>query len=242
MLLSGGWRGPERGAAALARTAEGAMRDVVPPRVAPHACGEGGRAMHRVPRFARLLALLPILGCGTAAPPLHTVELPIDAVVGAGDPARAAIIGSAYAFGAPASLARRPDAAARAVAEVEYLAVEIPAGPRWVEFAPHVGQELVGARAELRRTLGIAPQAPPQAVVDALYGAARALRAGDAEAAERLLARLGLGEGRTTLARLADLPPLPRTRIATSLANLEMNRVDQDSRFGGAGASDGGKD
>ena len=199
------------------------------------------RRFSPVPPLPVLLVPL-LIGCGTAAQRPEGAQLPADAVLGAGDPTRAAIIGSAYAFGAPWSLARRPDAAARAAAEVEYLAAEIPTGPRWVEFAPHVGQELAAARTELRRTLGIAPQAPPQAVVDALYEAARALRAGDVAVAERALGRAAAADGRTTLARLADLPPLPRTRIATSLANLEMNRVDQDSRFGGAGANDGGKD
>ena len=167
-------------------------------------------------------------------------RLPGDAVTGAGDPTRAAIVGSAYAFGAAESLAGRPDAAARAAAQVEYLAAEIPAGPRWVEFSPLVGQELVAARAELRDALGIAPGAPPQAVVDALYSASRALRAGDQASAGAALGAPISRDGQAILARLASLPPLPRTRIATSLTNLEMNRVDQADKFNGG--AEGGKD
>ena len=57
-------------------------------------------------------------------------SLPADAVQGAGDPARAAILEAAYASGDPARLAGRPAEAARAVAELEYLASEIPTGAR----------------------------------------------------------------------------------------------------------------
>src|SRR5690348_9837230 len=81
--------------------------------------GKGEPAMRRI---AVLAALLPVIACAPAPP---YARLPADAVIGAGDPTRAAIIGSASAFGTPASLAGRPDAAARAAAQVEYLATEI---------------------------------------------------------------------------------------------------------------------
>ena len=63
-------------------------------------------------RTAALALLLAATACGGPVAPY--ASLPGDAVVGAGDPTRAAIFGSAYAFGAPDSLAGRPDAAARA--------------------------------------------------------------------------------------------------------------------------------
>src|SRR5687768_14189904 len=81
-------------------------------------------AMRR-PVAAAVLALsLPLLACGGPVPP-HAA-LPPDAVVGAGDPTRAAIVSTAYAFNTPASIARRPAEAARAAAQVEHLATEIP--------------------------------------------------------------------------------------------------------------------
>ncbi len=88
----------------------------------------GGRGILR-----GLLVALPLLvgSCAGAGPPLPSAVLPPDAVEGAGDPTRAAIINTAYAFNAPASLAGRPDEAARAVANYEHLVVEIPTGPRW---------------------------------------------------------------------------------------------------------------
>jgi hypothetical protein len=185
-----------------------------------------------------VLSATLLSGCVAAGPPVPSVTLPPDAVQGAGDPTRAAIIGTAYAFGNPASLAGRPAEAARAVAQYEYLTVEIPTGPRWIGFSPLVGLELQKGREDMRAALGIPPAAPPQAVVDALYAASRALQAGDAAAAERILAPpLFLAGGAATLQRLAALPPLPRANYATSLAASEMNRQDQDhgGRRGGGG-------
>lgn len=191
------------------------------------------------PAAAVLALSLPLLACGGPVPP-HA-GLPPDAVAGVGDPTRAAIFSTAYAFNTPASIARRPVDAARAAAQVEHLATEIPHGPRWAEFSPLVGRELMAARGELRSALGISPDAPPQAVVDALYAASRALAAGDGTAAERLLPPPAFRDGRTTLARLSSLPPLPRTGTATALTEREMLRVDQTSRFSTDGG-DGGRD
>jgi hypothetical protein len=192
------------------------------------------------PAAAVLALSLPLLlACGGPVPP-HA-GLPADAVAGVGDPTRAAIVSTAYAFNTPSSIARRPVDAARAAAQVEHLATEIPYGPRWAEFSPLVGRELTAARGELRSALGIAPDAPPQAVADALYAASRALAAGDGAAAERLLPPPAFRDGRTTLARLASLPPLPRTGTATALTEREMIRVDQTSRHSTDGG-DGGRD
>lgn len=191
------------------------------------------------PAIAAALAVLPLpAACGGQGQPYAT--LPLDAVVGAGDPTRAAIVSSAYAFNTPGSMAKRPAVAARAAAQVEYLATEIPNGPRWYEYNPSLGPELVAARGELRSVLGIAPDAPPQAVVDALYAASRALAAGEGAAAAQALPPPAFRDGRTTLSRLASLPPLPLTGSATALTERELLRVDQLNQQSGGGG-DGGK-
>jgi hypothetical protein len=192
------------------------------------------------PAAAFALALsLPLIACGGPVPPY--ASLPPDAVTGAGDSTRAAIISAAYDFNTPASLARRPAEAARAAAQLEHLATEIPYGPRWFEFSPLVGRELVAARGELRAALGVSADAPPQAVVDAFYAASRALAAGDNAAAEQALPPPAFRDGgRVTLARLASLPPLPRTGTATALTEREMVRVDQTGRHSTDGG-DGGR-
>ena len=118
----------------------------------------GGRGILR-----GLLVALPLLvgGCDGAGAPIPSAVLPPDAVEGAGDPTRAAIINTAYAFNAPASLAGRPDEAARAVANYEHLAVEIPTGPRWVGFSPLVGLELRRGLEDVRNAVGVAPGRRP---------------------------------------------------------------------------------
>lgn len=173
-----------------------------------------------------------VVACAPVAVP-PSAALPPDAVRGAGDPTRAAILHTADAFSGPARLAGRPEEAARAVAEVEHLAVELSTGPRWVGLSPLVGQQMQGARAELRGVLGIPPGAPPQAVIDQLFAASRALRAGDqAGAAAALSPAIFPAGGSATLARLASLPPLPRTAAATAFAQQEMVRSDTERQFG----------
>ncbi len=136
--------------------------------------------MRAIIRCASAALLLAAAGCAPPGPQPQQgfVSLPPDAVQGAGDPTRTAILNAAYAFGSPASLNGRPAEAARAVAQLEFLASEIPSGARWREFDPTVGLELRGARQEARAALGIAPEAPTQAVVDALLATSRALGAG----------------------------------------------------------------
>jgi hypothetical protein len=194
-------------------------------------------------RAAALLALLA--GACTPGPnysPRDWVSLPPDAVVGAGDPTRSAILNTAYAFGTPASLAGRPAEAAVAAAQLDYLASEITFGPRWREFDPTVGLLLQRARAEVRDYLGISQEAAPQVVIDSLYGASRALRANDRTAAERIMSPPVFPNAQLTLARLTAMPLLPIANQATARAAQELDRVgriDGRSRGGGGGGSGG---
>jgi hypothetical protein len=195
------------------------------------------------PRPALRVALLclPLLaGCAglVQQPPNGWATLPNDAVVGAGDPVRAAILNTAYVFGNPGGVAGQPEAAARALANYEFLTVELPYGPRWRGINPNVSTELLAGQQEVVGAFGIAPNAPTQQVVDTLYAASRALRAGDRPAAERLLSppAFTLG-GPATLQRLAAMPRLPRAASATSLAAFELDRVD---RLGSPRGADGG--
>lgn len=191
-------------------------------------------------RFGPLVLLLlpPLLGCAAPMPSAGpNAELPVDTVAGAGDPTRSAILNTAYVFAAPTSVHGQPAAAARAVAQLEYLAVEIPGGPRWVGVNPVVGVELGRARAEARGLLGIASDAPPQAVIEGLYAAGRALRAGDGATAERSLnPHIFTAGPAATLRRLAALPPMPRANFATSLAQSEMYRLDRQEGHGPGGS------
>jgi hypothetical protein len=204
--------------------------------------GEYGMTKNKTARALNLCAAVLLAGLAACTPgrpfsPQDWVFLPADAVVGAGDPTRAAIINSAYAYATPSSLAGRPAEAAVAVAQLDYLASEIPYGARWREFDPTVGLLLQRARQEVRGYLGISQDAAPQVVVDALFAASRALRANDRAAAERILAPPVFPNARQTLAHLTALPLLPTANQATARAQQELDRM---TRGGGRGSPGGG--
>ncbi|NKC29382.1 hypothetical protein [Falsiroseomonas selenitidurans] len=187
-----------------------------------------------VPR--RLALLLPLSACAQGV----TASLPAEQAVtlppaglpqGAGDPTRGAILASSYAFGTPGVLAGNPAAAAEALAQLEYLTVELGLGGPWRDMDPLVPLELRQARAEARAALGLRADATPQLAVDALYGTATALRGAGPDAARQAIAPLAQpGTAPAVLARLSDLPPLPRAAAATARARSALNRRDSDRR------------
>jgi hypothetical protein len=193
--------------------------------------------LHRRQKHHQVIILLVLMASAcTSGPVPPSVSLPPDAVQGAGDPTRAAIITTANVFAAPGSIAGQTALAARAAAQLEYLVVEIPTGPRWRGFSPNVSLELEQARPELRSALGIDPAAAPQAVIDSLYATSRALTAGDRAAVERILVPpLYPAGAAVTLQRLSALPRLPHANFATALAASEMNRLDDDGGRRGFG-------
>lgn len=190
---------------------------------------------------AALLAGLAACTPGPSYSPRDNVALPPDSVQGAGDPTRSAILNAAYAFGTPSSLAGRPAEAAVAVAQLDYLASEIPFGPRWREFDPTVGLLLQRARQEVRNYVGVSQDAAPQVVIDAFYTASRALRANDTAAAERILAPPVVPNARQALGHLTAMPLLPIANQATARAAQELDRVGRiDGRRGGGNGGGGG--
>ncbi|MBK1660368.1 hypothetical protein [Paracraurococcus ruber] len=196
------------------------------------------------PALRAALLALPLLGACTTIPDQPAngwASLPSDAVVGAGDPVRAAILNTAYVFPNPGSVAGKPDMAARAVANYEFLTTEIPYGPRWRGFNPTVGVELLAGQQEVAQAFGIAPNAPTQQVVDALYAASRALRAGDQAAAERVLSGPAFTRGgAATLQTLASMPSMPRAAAAAALTAQELDRNDRLGSPRGVGGDGGG--
>ncbi len=186
-------------------------------------------ARHRPVRVLAVAALAACLGACAARPPAPWASLPGDSILGAGDPTRAAIITTAYAFGAGSVLAARPGEAAEAVARLEYLSIEIPTGARWIAFNPLAGVMLQQGAAKARRALAVAPGAPPQAVIDGLFAVRRALVAGDTAAAEAALdPAVFTAGGAATLTRLAALPANPEAAAGARFAQYDMNRNDQE--------------
>lgn len=173
------------------------------------------------------LALAVGLGaCAPTTPPLFA-SLPPDAIVGAGDPLRSAVANTSTAFGTQRELAGRPAAAAQAVAQMEFLAVQVPNNPRYPNISPTVGIQLAEARQEWRGALGIPASQPPQAVINSLYAASRAMRAGQKQAAAAALpADVFPQGGETTLLRLASMPSLPLTNQAAVASTDVLRRTD----------------
>ena len=190
----------------------------------------------------RRFAILGLLGLVACQPAPNLARLPSDIVPSGGaDPDRAAIIVTGTAFSTPANLAGHPMEAARAVANLEYLAASLPYDPRWTGMNPTVGLSLALGRDEARTALGIAGDAPPQPVIDRLYAASRALAAQDRGAAETLLSAPPFtAGGPITLTRLAALPPMPRANEAGVLAVAEMWRLQREGTEGGGGSGGGG--
>jgi hypothetical protein len=169
-----------------------------------------------------LAALLPA-GCGAIAPPVDTPVVPPWALGTNGDADQAAAGIAGWAFASPGNTAGRPVDAARGVISVEYLAGVLSSSPRYFNVSPLVQQQMLAARFEVRRALGVPASAPSQAVVDGLIGAETALLARDPAALERALTTPVFTLGpQATMQRLANLPPLPETNIATQRAQFQI--------------------
>jgi hypothetical protein len=174
----------------------------------------------------KLAALAATAWLAACTMPLPDVALPPVAGSGLADPGRGAILNTSYAFATAGRLAGRPADAAIAIAQAEFLTVDLVANQRWREYAPNVALGFRQARPEWRAAAGIAPEAPPQPVIDALFGAAAALGRGDANAAAAALPALLFQDGgAASLARLAALPALPLTATIARQAENELNRV-----------------
>ncbi|MBW6397450.1 hypothetical protein KPL78_06300 [Roseomonas sp. HJA6] len=106
--------------------------------------------------------------------------------------------------------ANQPAAAARAIAELEWLADTLPRNPRWMTASATGLNELQQARWEARSALGIPQRAPAQAVVSGLAAASQAIEANDQAALARALPRNVFTLGpQETVQRLSQPPSVP---------------------------------
>lgn len=172
------------------------------------------------------LLALPLLAACASLPPVETAQLPRDAVTGAGDPMRSAVFNTNAVFGHASPAAGRPGEAARAIAQMEFLAVDLPRNSNLSSPSATLVPDLVSARQEWRGALDIAPEAPAQSVINALFSAGRALDAGQADAAAAALpSTIFRKGGAATVAQLAALPRLPRTAVAAATAQQSLQGV-----------------
>ena len=188
--------------------------------------------MSRLATTASLFLLLGLGACNLPAmsslglPTEESASLPEDAYSGAADPMRSAINNTTVAFSSTSQLAGKPLQAARAVAEMEFLKVEVSSNPRSFGGSTTASTIFPSAQVEWRTALGIRPNAAPQAVIDSMFAVVRALNGGQRQSAEVVLSQpiFTLG-GPATLARLANLPSLPVTNNAAQEASRVLRRT-----------------
>lgn len=180
-------------------------------------------------RRAALLAGIGVLaGCNMPPPPEARLPGPGGGVVTL-DPTRQAILHSAHALAAAAPMHGRPLEAAQAISELEYLAVELRWNQRWTQMSPIAAMAFEQARPEWRGALGIAADAQPQAVIDALTRVRLAYAMQDTNAAAAALAPpLFTPGGVVAVARLGALPRLPLSARAARLAEQELWRIQRE--------------
>lgn len=172
------------------------------------------------PQLGAALLVLSLAACAGLQP---TAELPPDPAYSFIAPDDSAISMVALAFSEPGGLVRGAGENAFTLALAERVVVALRTNQRYTGFSPIAQLQYERARPEWRAALGITPTAPPQAVIDRLFAARRALRAGDrAAAAGALTAPTFIDGGEAAIARLAALPPLPNTASAATLAQREL--------------------
>jgi len=173
-------------------------------------------------RRLMLVGVLAVTACTTGeAPPTMPGPTP-DAV--SSDPVRRAGQEAASFFRRPE--ANKPAAAARAIADIEFLAARVPTDPRWRTSSATALSQLAQARNEGRAALDIPTSAPAQGVIDGLLAAAAALDANDQAGVARALPRTVFRAGpQATVQRLSQ-PPRIRS-AGPALASL------YGSSFGG---------
>lgn len=156
-------------------------------------------------RSAILLTLL-VTACAPQAP-LPTLPGTSNFMMGR-DPI--VVIGQSMVVFFRAPQANQPAAAARAIAELEWLADTTPRNPRWQTASGAGLSELEQARAEARNALGIPRNAPTQGVINGLWTAADAIDANHqtALAAALPVSLFPLGPA-ATVQRLSQPPLVP---------------------------------
>jgi len=176
--------------------------------------------------YRSIFLALPLLAACAQAPLPKTALLPRDAVVGAGDPARSAVFSANAVLGQAHPVTGRPADTARAIAQMEFLAVDLPQNNNLISVSSTLVPDLMTARREWRGALDIAPEAPAQAVINALFAASRALDAGQPDAAAAALpGNIFRRGGAATLAQLAAPPRLPATASAAATAQQTLQAV-----------------
>lgn len=183
-------------------------------------------------RIERRVFLTGLLGVGACSgTPPETARLPEFSSFITVDAVRHSIEQGADMLNNPRRLTGQPWETARLIQALEFLAVELPNGPRWNIMLPMAQIAVPGARREWRQAFGIAQDARAQEVIDSLSVVRNAYaRRSLSAASEALRPPLFTPGGQATLNLLGDPPPLPRTRRALLDARLEFASARDHNR------------
>ena len=175
---------------------------------------------------AVLLLAVSAAACSPLPPAPDTAQLP----PGVFSPLAQDVPATQYAQYAFADAGRtygNPVAGAEAVLAMEYIAGELTTSPRWANIPATTQMQLLEARVQTRRAVGIAPTAPSQLVVDSLVAARNDLASGNQAAAARDLNNPAFpAGGEHTVQVLANLPYIPAANVATQHAAEELFRPE----------------
>jgi hypothetical protein len=177
-------------------------------------------------RLLLLAALIPA-ACGPLPPPPDTAHLPPGVFDGA-DQDVPAVQFAAYAFSASSRTYGNPAEGAQAVLAMDYIAGQLNTDPRWAGLDDDTKAQLLEARDQTRATVGIAPNAPSQLVVDSLVTARNDLRADDQPGAAAAVTNAAFTKPPAeTIQILGNLPYLREVNVATLHAADELFGVQQ---------------
>ena len=165
-----------------------------------------------------MTGLATLTACGPLPPPADTARLP-PGVFSPLDQTVPATQYAQYAFADASRTYGNPVAGAQAVLALEYIAGELNTGPRWAYIPATVQLQLLQARLDTRKAIGISLGAPSQVVVDSLVQARHELQLGDTAGAQAALANpVFNAPPAAVLERLTNLPYVPSANVATSRA------------------------
>jgi len=145
--------------------------------------------------------------------------------VGVADPLRWPAREAPFTLGRSERLHGRPAEAAEAAATIEAFANAAETDPLWTHPRDAaLLPRLQIARREFRGALGVPASVPPAVAIRSLAAASEALRRTDGPGA---VAALGPVGGAPVLARLSDLPRLPRVEEAAQAVAIEVNQPNR---------------
>jgi hypothetical protein len=183
----------------------------------------------RIERRVFLTGLLGLAACSGTPP--ETAHLPEFSSFITVDAVRHSIEQGADMLNNPRRLTGQPWETARLLQALEFLAVELPNGPRWNVILPVAQIAVPGARREWRQAFGIAPDARAQDVIDSLSIVRTAYaRRSLSGASDALRPPLFTPGGQGALNLLGDPPALPRSRRALLDARQELFAARNNDR------------